>query len=297
MTEPIVSVIIPSYNAEKTLGRALESLRQQSYRPLEVLLMDGGSKDGTVTVARQYQDIITTLVSEKDRGQAHAINKGFDVARGDYVCWLCADDTLLPETMRHVVNHFALDPELDLISGACERKYEDGSVQVVVPPANAFQIIGAQYRIEQPSTFWRRKAQGADLRLEESFHYAFDWDFFARLAKRSRKSLLLPDVMSSYYFSPTNKTSTGGRNLVNEMYQVVERHGPLDGRLAKVFSLLYRRFDLAGCFDTPPTCTSSQLHRFARIHGRLEERYGKELIHLYNWNFASKQERGLIWYK
>lgn len=297
MNRPLISIVIPTYNAAATLPRTLASLRRQSYRPVEVILVDGLSEDETVAIARDHADVVTQIVSEADRGQAHAINKGFRLCRGEIRGWLCADDEYLPDTLQHVVNHFAAAPEVDVITGACLRHYPDGSSVKVVPPPDAAALIGLQYRIEQPSTLWRARAQPAGCELDETLHYAFDWDFFARLLAPSRRTLVLPDVMSVYHFSATNKTSTGGRKLVLEMREVVRRHGPLDGRLADIFFLLYRCFDLAGCYDTPPTCPPLRSRQFARVLARLEQKYGAALIHRYNWNFASKQERGLVWYR
>ena len=297
MNAPLVSIIIPTFNAATTVARTLESLRQQSYKSIEVILVDGLSSDSTILIAQNYLDVVTTIISEKDRGQAHAINKGFQLARGDIVCWLCADDEFLPETLQHAVNHFTAAPEIDIITGACLRIFADGSTQVIVPPPDVAALIGIQYRIEQPSTFWRARVMSGDLRLDESFHYAFDWDFFAKILRPSFKTLVLPDVMSKYHFSATNKTSTGGRRLVLELREVIRRHGPLNGRLADIFLFLYLHFDLVGCFDNPPTCTVERGRRFARVMARLERSYPRELIQLYNWNFASKQERKLVWYK
>lgn len=297
MKAPLVSVIIPTFNAAATLARTLESLRQQTYKSIEVLLVDGLSTDATVAIARDHKDVITTIISEKDRGQAHAINKGLQIARGEILCWLCADDEFLPTTIDHAVNHFAARPEVDVITGACARLFPDGSTQIVVPPSNAAELIGIQYRIEQPSTFWRARVMGSHPQLDESFHYAFDWDFFARIILPPHQTLVLPDVMSKYHFSATNKTSTGGRQLVTELREVVRRHGPLNGRLADVYFFLYRCFDLAGCYDRPPTCSVATGRRFARVMARLERKYPREFLHYYNWNFASKQERRLVWYK
>lgn len=297
MKTPLVSVIIPTFNAARTLARTLDSIRGQSYKSIEVIVMDGLSSDATMAVAGKYPDIVTTAISENDRGQAHALNKGFRLAKGAIICWLCADDEFLPETIRHAVNHFAAAPEIDVITGACLRVFPDESTQVVVPPHNAAKLIGIQYRIEQPSTFWRAKVHEQNPELDENFHYAFDWDFFARILRPPAKALVLADVMSKYHFSATNKTSTGGRRLILEMKEVIRRHGPLDGRLADIFFFLYRNFDLAGCYDTPPTCSDSRGRRFNQVMASLEKKYPREMLHLYNWNFASKQERQLTWYK
>lgn len=297
MTPPLVSIIIPTYNAAGTLARTLDSIRRQSYRLIEVLLIDGGSQDGTVAIANEYRDVIGTLISEKDRGQAHALNKGFGLARGDILGWLCADDELLTDTLQHVVNHFMAAPQIDVITGACARVFADGTRQIVVPPPNVVELLGLQYRLEQPSTFWRRRAMGENITLDESLHYAFDWDFFAQIMRPPHVTLVLSDVMSVYHFSATNKTSTGGRKLVMELREVIRRHGPMNGRLADVYYFLYRKFDLGGCYDQPPTCTPSLGRQFGRAIARLERKYPRELLYCYNWNFASKQERCLTWFK
>jgi len=296
MKPPLVSIIIPTYNAAGTLARTLESVRRQSYRPIEVIFVDGASLDQTLAITSEYRDIISTLISEKDRGQAHAINKGFEIARGDILCWLCADDEFLPDTVQHAVNHFNAAPEIDVITGACVRVYPDGTRQIVVPPPNVVELIGYQYRLEQPSTFWRRRVMRDLPAIDESFHYAFDWDFFARILRPPTKTLVLSEVMSVYHFSATNKTSTGGRKLVLELREVIRRHGPMNGRLADVFYFLYRCFDLAGCYDHPPTCTPETRRRFERVMARLERKYPREFLHRYNWNFASRQERHLVWW-
>jgi len=293
MKPPLVSIIIPTYNAAGTLARTLESVRRQSYRPLEVIVVDGASQDRTVAIANDYRDIVSTLISEPDRGQAHAINKGFQIAGGDIHCWLCADDEFLPDTVQHAVNHFNAAPEIDVIAGACVRVFSDGTRLVVVPPPDVVELIGIQYRLEQPSTFWRQRVTKNQPGLDESLHYAFDWDFFARIVRPPHRTLVLPEVMSVYHFSATNKTSTGGRKLALELREVIRRHGPMNGRLADVFYFLYRRFDLAGCYDQPPACTRETWRRFERVMAQLERKYPKEFLLRYNWNFVSRQERHL----
>ena len=96
MTQPRISVVIPSYNQAQFIGRTLQSVVTQGYPDLEVIVIDGGSSDGSWEIIRSVAEHTAYAVSEKDRGQSHAINKGFSRATGTIVTWLNSDDVLLP---------------------------------------------------------------------------------------------------------------------------------------------------------------------------------------------------------
>src|SRR5579863_10063148 len=106
MTLPSISIVVPNYNGGGTLARTLQSLVDQHYDGLEILVVDGGSTDNSIEVIKQYGSHITWWVSEKDRGQSHAINKGFARATGQIVNWLCSDDVLTPNALRVVGEQF-----------------------------------------------------------------------------------------------------------------------------------------------------------------------------------------------
>src|SRR5262252_7976679 len=95
MSDPIVTVVTPSYNQGQYIRATIESVLAQDYPHIEYIVMDGGSTDETASVAKEYSSRLT-FVSEKDRGQSHAINKGFQLARGPVVSWLNSDDLYLP---------------------------------------------------------------------------------------------------------------------------------------------------------------------------------------------------------
>src|SRR5215831_19568911 len=99
---PIVTVVTPSYNQGSFIRATIESVLSQDYPNVEYIIMDGGSTDETGSVAKDYASRLT-FISEKDRGQSHAINKGFHMARGSIVAWLNSDDTYLPGAIRHGV--------------------------------------------------------------------------------------------------------------------------------------------------------------------------------------------------
>src|SRR5690349_15995087 len=110
MQEPLVTVVTPSYNQGQFIRATIESVLSQDYPHVEYIIMDGGSTDETAAVVKDYASRLT-FISEKDRGQSHAINKGFARARGKVLSWLNSDDLYLPGAIRTAVDGFARNPQ------------------------------------------------------------------------------------------------------------------------------------------------------------------------------------------
>ena len=111
MGQPRISIVVPVFNCEETIERTLDSLVAQDYPDLEVIFVDGASKDRTVELAKRYEDLFAVFISEPDDGQSHAINKGFRLASGEIFNWLCGDDTYQKGALQHVAETFAANPE------------------------------------------------------------------------------------------------------------------------------------------------------------------------------------------
>jgi glycosyltransferase involved in cell wall biosynthesis len=297
MPLPTISLVIPTFNAAATLERTLHSLRIQDYPHLELILMDGGSKDATLEIARQFETAFTHIISEPDRGQANALNKGFQYATGDLWGWICADDELAPGALHHFAELFQANSQADCVTGGCLRRFWDGTDVITEPRPDVMQRISYHNGIEQPSTLWTADLHRRVGGLDESYNFAFDWDLWNRFHRAQAQVITTPTVLSHYYFSDTNKTSTGGNALVAEMYRVIKKFGPARGYLADVYRLLYRQFDLHGCYDTPPTCDRWRSYAYRAVLKVLLKTFGTELIYAYNWNFASKQERDICWFR
>jgi glycosyltransferase involved in cell wall biosynthesis len=296
MIWPRVSIVIPSFNAACTIERAIVSVLNQNYPNLELIVMDGGSQDGSVEVARKLLNHGMRIISEPDTGQANALNKGFKLATGDIFGWLCADDELTPGALVCVAGLFNERPDANFLTGGCMRVFEDGTTTQTQPNPAFWDRIGFQNAIEQPSTFWKSELHRAAGHLDETFNYAFDWVWWNELKRVGAKPIRTGTVLSRYYFSESNKTATGGRKLVDEMYRVVKKYGPLNGRLADIYMYLYLNFDLRGYFDRPPSCGKIRAKLFnigLKTFGAI---VGKEWVRSYNWNFASRQERRLCWH-
>ncbi|NJL54802.1 glycosyltransferase [bacterium] len=113
-----ISIIIPNYNGEKTLRRTLSSLTKQNYEAIEIIVVDGGSKDSSIDIIKEFDHVIHWWVSEPDSGQSNAINKGFSHCTGDIVNWICSDDVLAPNALEIISQRFLDFPDTDVLVGA-----------------------------------------------------------------------------------------------------------------------------------------------------------------------------------
>ena len=297
-TLPRISIVVPSFNAARTIERTFRSIEAQCYPNLQVLCVDGGSTDGTVAVIERHPHLVSWWTSEPDRGAAHALNKGFRRADGAVLCWLNADDELAAGALRVVARVFIERPDADVITGGCTRFYADGSRCDTAVPDWFVEQVALRDGLEQPSTFWTAAIHRKAGELDESYRLAFDWEWWNRLKASGARFVRVPEILSHYHFSEDNLTSRGAQRVVDEMYRVTKRYGPRRGRIADVYMLLYRWFDLRGYYDPP----RKQLPWRRRIPFSLVRRalglvYGRRAIEAYNWNWASKQVRGVVWYK
>ena len=113
---PLVSIVTPSYNHGRYIEETIQSVLNQDYPNLEYLVIDGGSSDNTVEILKKYEGRLT-WISEKDRGQADAINKGFRMANGEILAWLNSDDTYLPGAVQHSVRYLEAHSEVAMLYG------------------------------------------------------------------------------------------------------------------------------------------------------------------------------------
>ena len=227
MVDPLISIVTPSFNQGRYLGETLDSILGQGYPSLDYIVMDGGSTDQSVDVIRARQQRLAFWQSEPDHGQAAALNQGFGRARGIIFGWLNSDDLHMPGTLRTVANALAgCADEAVVLYGGCELFRDTGSI-IERRSAVGFDRIRLQTTdfLDQPSVFFTRTAWERVGPLDESLHYAFDWDWFLRAAKVCR-FIRCDQVLSRYRIHSQHKTGTGGLRRWEEMSEVVRRHSP-----------------------------------------------------------------------
>ncbi len=222
---PKISVVTPSFNQGTYLKETLGSLVSQRYPDLEVIVMDGGSTDDSVEVIRSFEESIAHWESQPDRGQSHAINKGFERATGDVLCWLNSDDVLLPGALNAVAHAFNTHADWSWISGSClqfgERLHSVGGFYEL-PNDPAEWMVHCP--ISQPSTFWRRSLYERFGGLDESFHYALDYEYWVRLATGGIKLHFVDRPLSAYRLHDESKTVSQAEKFAAEEARLREKH-------------------------------------------------------------------------
>jgi len=205
-----LSIVVCSYNQQAYLGSALKSLiAQRNVTPdeFEIIVIDGGSTDGSAEIIRALSPRFAYWVSEPDRGQTHALIKGFQKASGQILGWLCSDDMLEPDTARQVLDYFAGRPEARFIYGDYHCIDDRGRVVSSKReiPFNWFIWSYDHNYIPQPSAFWRKDLYEETGGLDESFDVAMDGDLFARFSVASRPHHV-PIYWSRFRLQPDQKT-------------------------------------------------------------------------------------------
>jgi glycosyltransferase involved in cell wall biosynthesis len=221
-----ISIVTPSLNQGRFIEDTLKSVVNQRFDGLQYLVLDGGSQDETLSVLERYDDRIDVLVSEPDRGHAHALQKGFALAEGEILAYLNSDDLYLPGVLDVVWRFFVDNPTIDLIYS--DRIFIDSDNRVTgawyLPPHWNHFMTHWPY-IPQETAFWRRSAHDAVGGIETEFFFAFDWEFFIRLMRggRARK---LNRVNAAFRLHPASKSMRLGDSVGRgDVAKVRAKHG------------------------------------------------------------------------
>jgi glycosyltransferase involved in cell wall biosynthesis len=224
---PLVSIITPSYNQGAFLEATLRSVLAQDYPHIEYIVMDGGSTDESATLLQRYAPQLAYWESQPDRGQAHAINKGLQRARGEILGWLNSDDVFIPDTVSRTVKIFASDPTVDVVYGRLERIDSAGRpIPTPILPKDRLDF-GLEYVIgecivNQPGCFWRRQIMEEVGLLDERWAYALDHEYWIRMALAGARFHRLAETVALFRLSTGSKTVGQTAAQAGEQLQLLD---------------------------------------------------------------------------
>jgi hypothetical protein len=220
---PPVALVTPSYNQGLFIRATVDSVLAQGYPQLSYLVMDGGSTDETPRILAAHGGRVAWH-SERDQGQADAINKGFAAIGGEIMGWLNSDDLLLPGTLAYVGRFFRDHPEVDVVYGHRIIIDEEGREigRWVLPGHDPAALALTDY-VPQETMFWRAAVWRKIGPLDTGFHYAMDWDFLLRAARAGFRFRRLPRFLGCFRVHGEQKTAQTGA-MTEEMDRLRKRH-------------------------------------------------------------------------
>jgi glycosyltransferase involved in cell wall biosynthesis len=218
----LVSIVTPVLNGARFIRTTIESVLAQTYAPIEYVIADGGSHDGTLEIAGEYGERVRVL-SGPDDGQGDAIRKGLAVTHGDFIAYLNADDTLLPGAIDTFVAELSTHPEAAMVYGDALHVDENGST-IARYPTRPFDAgaLARECFIAQPATLLRRSAYDAAGGIDVLLQFAMDYDLWLRLAERY-PVCYVPEVLATSRMYRANKTLRSRSALYREIFAVVRR--------------------------------------------------------------------------
>jgi glycosyltransferase involved in cell wall biosynthesis len=230
---PLASIVIPAYNAERYLGEAIESALAQDYSPLETIVVDDGSSDGTAAVVRSYPEV--QLIVQENTGPAAARNRGFAASRGEFVAFHDADDTLPPEKLSVQIGEMLTDPavgcvlaeqELLIEQGAELPFWAEGSDVPTVMPAKP-EGLADEPDVHTMTMVMRREVFEQVGGFDEEMRAAEDFDWLLRAAEQGIEIRRLPRVLLRRRVHPASLTQDAAAGRAGHFLALkkrIERH-------------------------------------------------------------------------
>jgi glycosyltransferase involved in cell wall biosynthesis len=223
----LVSIVTPSYNQGKFLAETMRSVLEQDYPCIEYIVIDGGSTDNTVNVIKSFEKRLAYWVSEKDRGQTDAINKGFNRAKGQILAYINSDDTYNPGAVGAAVKYLNDHPEVGVVYSDLNFIDEESRVIGKLPAAQTDlrKLRRGYVHVPQPATFFRAEYWQQIGPLDPTFFFAMDYDLWVRLAAVSRLQYLPGPVWANFRMHADAKTINADDRCWPEMLRVHYRDG------------------------------------------------------------------------
>lgn len=208
-----ISIITPSYNQGEFIEKTILSVIEQPYQNIEYIIIDGGSTDNTVDIIKKYEERISYWVSEPDKGQSDALNKGFAKANGNVFAWINSDDYYESDIFDKVMKKFN-DPNVFILNGNCMMHYSDSERTHIdksgfINTSRMLKYWKPYFCPPQPSIFFRRVVWEEVSPLNECLNYSMDLDLWLKMSLKY-KFTFYNEVLSHYLIHDSSKSGSEG---------------------------------------------------------------------------------------
>ena len=220
---PRISIVTPSYNYGRFIEETIRSVLLQGYPNLEYVIIDGGSTDNTVEVIKKYEKYLAYWVSEPDKGQTNAINKGYQHGTGDIFSWINSDDSYITSTALQNVSQLYLDG-YKFIAGRCLNVFNNGAEDIIDSVPTSFKRylrFWLHKALPQPSVFVTREIADKCFPLDTGLYILMDYQLFLRILSQNPKSIYVDKVWTRIKYHGDNKTLSNYKGGLAEWHKIV----------------------------------------------------------------------------
>jgi glycosyltransferase involved in cell wall biosynthesis len=231
---PRITIVTPSFNQAVFIEETIRSVLLQGYPNLEYMIIDGGSTDDSMEIIRKYSPWLSYWVSEPDRGQSHAINKGFALATGEIMAWINSDDFYCPGIFQKIAEFFSREG-FNWVAGKCMMIGIDGiSMEHGFRPPSTIHTWLIHNLVPQPAVFWKAKLWNSDTCLDENLHYCLDYELWLQFLSRGHAPGWINQPLANFRLHPQSKSVKDKMKWGKEGEIVFKRYYPGLRRIEKI---------------------------------------------------------------
>lgn len=239
-----ISIITPNFNGVQFLEKTIQSVLDQGYPKLEYIIIDGGSTDGSIEIIKKYQKHLTYWVSEPDRGQTHAINKGIAKSTGEIISWINSDDYYLPNVLNTIAGAYTNKQWNNIVFGHTQIVNAQGQIKKTISPVvlSANQLNPVKCIMYQPSSFFTRNMYERFGPFDENLHYAMDMDFWIRLFYSGNTIYSIDEKLSAFRRHADAKSSLGNLPFIVDLINKYEKNTNAFSGVEKILNYYYEQY-------------------------------------------------------